>query len=201
MTAVPVLTTDADPTPDVARVLTALAVSARAGDRDALATLSTSLEPKISRFVCRYRGWERASWDADDVSQEAYLALAALVEQWSGDGPFLPYFFACYRFRLADAVRRLAREERSFVKRLNETRGTTFSPRWVERPDPFASDVFAVAELRADLAAFSPADRALLAWRIEGERFTAIADRLGVTRRTVHRRWDRLRTEVLRIAV
>ncbi len=81
MTAVRAISVDADPTPDVARALTALAVSARAGNRDALATLYTSLEPKIARFARRYRGWERASWDADDVRQEAYLALCATVVQ------------------------------------------------------------------------------------------------------------------------
>ncbi len=47
----------------------------------ALAMLYTALEPKITRFVRRYRGWERASWDADDVRQEAYLALCATVVQ------------------------------------------------------------------------------------------------------------------------
>ncbi len=66
-----------------------------------------------------------------------------------------------------------------------------------ETPDPFASDAFVAAELRADLATVSPADRTLIAWRVEdGERLTAIADRLGVTRRTMHRRWGRLREEL-----
>ncbi len=190
MTAVRAIFIDDDPTPAAGRALTALAVSARAGDRDALAALSTSLEPKISRFVRRYRGWDRASWDANDVSQEAYLALADLVEQWGGVGPFVPYFFACYRFRLRDAVRRLDGPAR--------LRQVSLSEDWM---GDHAGDAFTAAELRADLAALSPADRALLAWRIEGERFTAMADRLGVTRRTVHRRWGRLRTEVLPIAV
>ncbi len=81
MTALPALPIDASPTPDVARALAALAASARAGDSDGLATLYIALEPKITRFVRRYRGWERASWDADDVSQEAYLALCATVVQ------------------------------------------------------------------------------------------------------------------------
>ncbi|MDP9470666.1 MAG: hypothetical protein M3Q71_08355, partial [Chloroflexota bacterium] len=77
----PVLAADANPTPDVARALTALAASARAGDPDALASLYTPLEPKIARFARRYRGWAGPSWDADDVSQEAYLALCATVVQ------------------------------------------------------------------------------------------------------------------------
>ncbi len=81
MTPIPVLAADDDPTSDVVRALAALAASARAGDPEALAMLYTSLGPKIARFVRRYRGWERASWDADDVSQEAYLALCATVVQ------------------------------------------------------------------------------------------------------------------------
>ncbi|MDP9357352.1 MAG: hypothetical protein M3R02_19095 [Chloroflexota bacterium] len=81
MTAVPVLAIDDDPTPATAHALMALAVAARVGDQDALAALYTALEPKISRFVRRYRGWSRASWDVDDVSQEAYLALCATVVQ------------------------------------------------------------------------------------------------------------------------
>ncbi len=81
MTALPALPIDARPTPDVARALAALAASARAGDPDALATLYIALEPKITRFVRRYRSWIRTSWDADDVSQEAYLALCATVVQ------------------------------------------------------------------------------------------------------------------------
>ncbi|MDP9356042.1 MAG: sigma-70 family RNA polymerase sigma factor [Chloroflexota bacterium] len=190
MGTAPVLAADADPTPAAGCAVTVLAVAARAGDPDALASLYTSLEPKISRFVRRYRGWERASWDAEDVSQEAYLALVRLLEQWSGEGPFLPYFFACYRFRLRDAVCRLAREER--------TRG--FASTWREMDDQ-AGDAFTAAELRADLAALSPADRALLQWRIEeGERVTEVAERLGVNRRTVHRRWERLRVSLHQIA-
>ncbi len=81
MGAAPVLAADADPTPTEPRALAALAASARAGDSAALGALSTALAPKIARFVRRYRGWERASWDVDDVSQEAYLALCATVVQ------------------------------------------------------------------------------------------------------------------------
>ena len=121
--------------------------------------------------------------------QEAYLALARLVEQWSGEESFLPFFFATFRFRLRDAVARLDGEERRFVRSPYETSRGTFGPRWAESANPFAGDAFAAAELRADLAALSPADRVLLAWRFEeGERFGVIAERLGVHRRTVHRR-------------
>ncbi len=190
-----------------------MAVAARAGDRDALVALYVALEPKITRFVRRYRGWSGATWDADDIAQEAYLALAALVAKWSGEGPFLPYFFACYRFRLRDAVRCLGREDRHFVRTphemdppgyvqtLNEKQPPTFYSPWVESADHFAGDAFAAAELRTDLAALLPADRALLAWRIEeGERFTEIAAQLDVNRRTVHRRWSRLRLALEQIA-
>lgn len=187
MGVAPVLAADADPTPDVARALTALAVAARAGDRDALAVLYTSLEPKISRFVRRYRGWAGGSWDADDVSQEAYLALAGLVDQWSGVGPFLPYFFACYRFRLRDAIRKLD----------GPAQRETWGVATVCLSDQRTEEAFALAEVSADLAALSASDRALLVRRAwDGERVGEIADQTRVHRRTVHRRWGRLRSEL-----
>ncbi len=117
-------------------------MAARAGDPDALATLYTALEPKITRFVRRYRGWIRTSWDVDDVAQEAYLALARLVEQWSGEGLFLPYFFATFRCRLADAVRRL--DGPAPLQPLS---------RMVDLVEHAGGDAVGVAELRADLAA------------------------------------------------
>ncbi|MDP9357779.1 MAG: hypothetical protein M3R02_21315 [Chloroflexota bacterium] len=167
MITVPVLPVDANPTPDVARALTAMAVSARTGDPDALATRYIALEPKITRFVRRYRGWERASWDAEDVSQEASLALARLLEQWSGEGLFLPYFFSTFRFRLRDAVATLDRAERCFMRSPHVMGGISF---------------------RSESERNRPGD------------FWPIVERLGVTRRTVHRRWSRLRLALEQIA-
>ena len=56
MTPVPALSANADPTPATTRALTALAVAARVGDRDALAALYMALEPKITRWIRHYRG-------------------------------------------------------------------------------------------------------------------------------------------------
>ncbi len=96
----------------------------------------------------------------------------------------MSYFFASYRYRLRDAVRRLDGPIRQIALLL-------------DLADRAGGDACTVAELPADLAALSPADRALLVWRVEeGERFTEIAERLGVNGRTVHRRWSRLQSEV-----
>ena len=58
-----------------------------------------------------------------------------------------------------------------------ETSKATFGSWRAASADLFAGDAFTEAEVLADLAALSPADRAVLRGRAEGERFTELADR------------------------
>ncbi|CAA9555467.1 MAG: hypothetical protein AVDCRST_MAG49-2875 [uncultured Thermomicrobiales bacterium] len=176
--------------PEVDRALTAAAMAARAGDREARDALHAALAEKIGRFVARYRhGWGDGAWDADDVAQEAYLVLVELIDGWPGGESFVAYFLSRFPWRLRDAVRRLA------------------GPRPVSAPPDDSAltlvvDGSAAAEtaraLLGTLAADLPEPDRTILWRHigEGERFGVIATSLHLDRRTVNRRWQALVAEL-----
>src|SRR5918997_1598157 len=78
---VPVLTPDGDISPDVDRVLTMVAREAQTGDVAARNALFAACEPKIGRFVRRYRtatggAYVCPAFDTEDVAQEAFVVFA-----------------------------------------------------------------------------------------------------------------------------
>ncbi len=176
---------DAQITPELDRTVSALARAARAGDLDARNALYSVLEGKIRRFVRRYRGGSWAghrSWDDDDLAQEAFLVFVDLVTEWTGEGSFTPYFLAYFPWRLRDAVRRL-NGARPF--------GQVAWPAHDLLSDGTAATGAAIALLESLAAGLPATSRAILLWHVrDGERFGAIATRLGISRRTVHRHWE-----------
>ncbi len=181
----PPLTVDAEITPELDRSLSTLARAARAGDPRARNALYTAMEAKIHRFVRRYRAssWKaHRIWDNDDLAQEAFLIFTDLITSWSGEGSFPPYFFAHFPWRLRDAVRRFNGH--------SPYTGITWTPYDLLSDNTAATDA-AVALLEALAAGLPATSRAILLWHVrDGERFSAIATRLGISRRTVHRYWE-----------
>ena len=192
---VPILRPDEDVTPAQDVLLSDLARRARRGDdaaRDLLwRVFSPKLEPAIRRCerLAWRMGWPRRDgqpWELEDVRQEAWLIFAALVAAWRGEGALTPYLLSHFSWRLRTALRRLG------------------PPRVRTLPLAMVAEIPAIhneltdveaAELRsALLAELSPTDAAVLRLRlIQGASFADVACQLGVSRRTVARRWARIR--------
>lgn len=196
---IPILAADDPLTPELERRLALLAHAARAGDRGARDALYAALGPKIDAMLgrCRGRAWSSAGprrdgapWELDDLAQEAYLAFVDLLAAWPGDGPIGPYLLAHLPWRIRTAWRRLAAPHR---------RQTPILPAHADRfEDGSAAAEEALVRLEAVAATLPPPDDALLLLRIrDGRSAAAISRRLGLTRRSVDRRWkalcDRLR--------
>jgi RNA polymerase sigma factor (sigma-70 family) len=190
---VPLLSPERPVSPTQDAVLTALARRARHGDRDARELLwrafSPMLEPVLRRSgrMTWRPAWARRDgrpWELDDVRQEAWLVFSDLVDAWSGDGSFIPYVTAYFSWRLHAAMRRLEPPRRSVP--------LSYASRVVDNVRRL--DGVEDAELLAAMAAaLPPPDADLLRLRVaEGASVADIACRLGVSRRTIARRWKRI---------
>ncbi len=198
----PIMAADDPLTPEVERRLALLAHAARAGDRAARDALYAALGPKIDAMLGRCRGlaWSSADprrdgrpWELDDLAQESYLALVDLLAAWPGEGPVGPYLLAHLPWRIRTAWRRLAAPHRRHAPLL--------SARADLLVDGSAAAEEALVRLELVAAALPPPDGDLLLLRVrDGHPPAAIGRRLGLTRRTVDRRWravcDLLRSEL-----
>lgn len=168
----------------------AAALAARDGDVTARDALFAAFAPRARLAAARV--WRRhldGAWqireeavERGDLEQEAYLLFLQLVASWPGEASFSGFVTRLLPWRLSNRLRQL--------------RGR--SARSLERdaiPEPQASGgggdlPAAFATLTARL---SGREVAMLRWRIlDGVPMSAIADRLGVSRRTASRDWRRL---------
>lgn len=85
---------------DLARLLNA----ALAGDEKAYATFLHSVAAVVRSFAGRRAGSGKV--DAEDVVQEALLAIHLKRHTWKTDAPVLPWVMAIARHKLIDAYRR-----------------------------------------------------------------------------------------------
>jgi DNA-directed RNA polymerase specialized sigma24 family protein len=177
--------------------LTMVAHEARAGDPAARNALYVACAPKIDRFVRRYRvvttGIDRCpAFDFEDLQQEAFLIFAAMVAAWPGGESFCAYFLGHFPWELKNAVRRLAAVNRPGLH--------IGAGRFVDQlADGSAAGAEAVALLEVIAATMPAPDGDILLWRVrDGDTFAAIARRLGASRRTVMRAWERIVGELRR---
>jgi RNA polymerase sigma factor (sigma-70 family) len=191
---VPVLPPAGEIPPEVDRVLTMVASEAQPGDTAARNALYAACAPKIARFVRRYRfvTGHRAGIDLDDVAQEAFVAFADLVEHWPGGDSFCAYFLGHFPWELKNRVRRhLAISRRSV--------GFGAASELDLLTDGSAAASEAIALLRVLAEGLPEPDGSILLWRVrDGESFGTIARRLGTSRRTVMRAWDRTLADLRR---
>jgi len=182
--AVSVLRPDQAITPKQDAVLTKLARRARRGDEAAFDLLGWAFAPRLEPAVlrCGRMAWEDdwarrddRPWELDDLRQEA----------WNGEESFAPYVTAFFAWRLRNAMRRLGPQHHSVAAH--------------PRREPVAEcqgllDAEGEDLLEAVAAILTPVDADILRLRIgEGSGFDDIACRLDLSRRTVCRRWKRIR--------
>ena len=197
----PVVRADDEIGPETDALLSGLARRARRGDLRARDALWHALGPKVDRFVRRYRHVARSCGsdrdgprllDHEDLAQEAFPVFVDVLAKWdeAGGTGFGPHFLAYFPWRLRDVWRR----ERA-----------TARPTARLRPDDaLAGDPSAVAEearaLVEALAAGLPEPEAgLLRGRLlADESLEQTAARLGLSRATAYRRWQRLRADLRR---
>lgn len=190
----PLLAADAPLSGEIERRLTALALAARAGDGGARDALYHAFAPKLDRMLGRCRGlaWAAAGprrdgrpWELDDLAQEAYLVFVDLLAEWSGEGAVGPYLLAHLRWRLRTAWNGLAAPRR---------REAAITPRLADLlADGSAAADEATVLLETLAAALPPPDAAMLLMLVrDGCSPAVVARRLGVSRRTVDRRWGAL---------
>lgn len=75
------------------------------GDRDAYESLLRELLQSLRRVVGRQ--WHRAE-DVEDIVQEILISLHGVRHTYDPERPFIPWFMAIVRRRIADAARRSA---------------------------------------------------------------------------------------------
>ncbi|HEY7030815.1 MAG TPA: sigma-70 family RNA polymerase sigma factor [Thermomicrobiales bacterium] len=177
--------------------MTMVAWEARTGDPAARNALYAACEPKIARFVRRYRtattGTDRCpAFDLEDLHQEAFLIFAGLIDDWPGGNSFCAYFLGHFPWALKNAVRRLATANRPAAD-LDAAR------RFDLLADGSAAGAEAMALLEALAATLAPPDGQILLWKIrDGDSFGVIARRLGLSRRTAMRAWERIARDLRR---
>ncbi|CAA9557911.1 MAG: hypothetical protein AVDCRST_MAG70-1432 [uncultured Thermomicrobiales bacterium] len=169
-----------------ARMVT-LARLAQAGDREARDRLYSLFAPRIARYARRFAGdgWRLdPAWDGDDLTQEGYLIFIDLVASWPGGPSFAAYALGYLPWRLRNAVRRL-----------NGPRPRAFpapAAALAELADHSAGTAEAIVLLETVAAGLPAPDGEVLLWRVrDGEPVGVIAARLGISRRTVSRSWQR----------
>jgi DNA-directed RNA polymerase specialized sigma24 family protein len=140
------------------------------------------LEPRVQRWARLVAACD-GSWDLDDVRQEAYLVVVALVANWDGTADFFDYLARAFPAELARAVQRGHRRPGKRV--------ATWHLDPLHDGSAAAEESLALLEtIAADLPAL---DGWLVLARVRDRAgWDAIAAHLGQSRRTVLRHWSRL---------
>ena len=182
-------------TPEHDAALNAWALRAR-DDPAARNALYDALAVKVARFVrVVKRRWPGRAIEYEEIEQEAFLAFARLVAEWSGAGSFGAYFLGFFRWRLnhtaAAWVRGRGEGTTVSLDERAERGGREWHPALMVA---WPGDRHAGLELDAALLAsdprLSPQDRRLLWLRlVDDRRLEDCARALGWSRRTAYRRW------------
>lgn len=169
-----------------------LARAAAAGDRTARDALWEQIGARLTRLA-RHSIWDLTETEQEDMEQEAFPIFLALVREWAeqaglktqkarqipdtqGEG-FAEYLFGLFRWRVRNAIRAERRASAGPIPR-----GATVTP--------FARAHELALDLPAFLALLPEQERQIFLLRIvEGRTTREIAERLGLTDRTVRRHW------------
>jgi RNA polymerase sigma-19 factor, ECF subfamily len=145
----------------------------RSGDRSAFEALYRAYWERLYAFAFRYL---RSKEDSEDVTQEVFLRIWRGREHWLPAGPVRNYLYLSVRNAARDRVARVGVAERWRVRQAVPASGV--------QPD------FANAELAASVEqalAELPSKRAAVCRLrlIDGLRYAQIAERLGISEKTV----------------
>ena len=175
---------DFDVTAQLDAELSRLALQART-NQEAAWTLLGSLSWKIQRFVNRFRAWDLAPFHLDDVVQEAYLVYLDTIQRWTPrdlDGEptgYLYYFLKVFPLWLSNAVRRMRRPTLPPVIRAVAA-----------RPAAHDDDTVIINDFCRNLG---NDEATLVRLRVAaGLSVPRAAKRMGLSRRTAYRRWERV---------
>jgi RNA polymerase sigma-70 factor (ECF subfamily) len=161
---------------------------AQGGDKEAFQVLFEDIGPLITRFV-RRRVVDQG--DADDVCQEALLAIFKSRHTYQLARPFEPWLYAIVRNVIA-----------AYLQRYQQHRGWQES--MGEIPEISAEDETGLAaELRDGLSQLSPNQlEALELTKLSGLSITEAAQRAGTSAGSmkvrVHRAYESLKRSILR---
>lgn len=182
----------------------ALAGRGKPAERDAL---FAELGAHVAHSVRRYRGWNLAPWDLDDVAQESYLAFIDLHQRWlrqvrlAPDGSAQPgfgyYILRLLPLRLDDRVDALRGVSHAHL--LDPTPIDILD----EPPDPRPlDDDQHTRDLITSICHRLPARDAVTFRQViaAGYSVRTVARRTGVHPRTLYSRWARI-TRVARDVV
>ena len=190
-----VLSQDQTVSPAQDALLNHLARRARLGDRAARDLLWRALAPRLEpallrcgQLACQSGGARRdgRTWELEDARQEAWLVFAEVVEWWSGEGSFIPYATAYFPWRLRGAMCRLGPQRRAVPIHLAPEPGAECQGLLENEGEELLESIATV---------LSPIDAEILRLRIaDGSGLAEIACRLGLSRRTMTRRWQRIQS-------
>jgi RNA polymerase sigma factor (sigma-70 family) len=171
------------------RQLTSAALEAMRGGSDERNALYAALAPALTRKATTiwHRRGRQLGIDPDDLLQESFLIYVDLLERWSGQGSFTAYLLGSFWWRMHASVNRLVGPAWSRAS-------ASASPSLID--ESYAAEQ-AMILLDQVTACLDPRDRQIVLWRVcNGLTVHAIADRLGVDRRTVSRCWKHAIAEV-----
>lgn len=167
------------------------------GDRDSVARLLSIIEPLLKRYCRAKMGLrDHASINADDVAQEACVAvLGALPRFQNRNGSFLGFVYSIAFRKVADVFRLSARDRSRPVAELPD--GSTTD----ESPEQFSERADLSRRLQQLLSILSDTQREVLTLRVvvglsaaETSQITGTSP--GAVRLTQHRALARLRKEI-----
>lgn len=163
---------------------------ARSGDRDAVEQVVTALRPRVLRYCLARLG---SLPDAEDVTQEVCMAVAASLPRYRDEGrPFLAYVFGIAGNKLLEHHRYRRRRPEAGVAVLPE--GVDEAP----GPDEQAVQLDTVRRVRRLLDELSPVHREVVLLRVAAglsaeETGRVLGMTAGAVRVAQHRALARLR--------
>ncbi|AFR48303.1 sigma-70 family RNA polymerase sigma factor [Gordonia sp. JH63] len=169
------------------------------GDRAALTSVLESVQEPILRY-CRGRigVGERHLFSADDIAQEALMAVMTALPRYRDQGkPFMAFVYGIASHKVADAMRVAARVKSDPVEEIPEVSHVTGGP------EQFAIDADGSRRMRALLGILPEKQREVLVLRLivgmsAEETAQAIGSTAGAVRVAQHRALAKLKDELRR---
>lgn len=169
------------------------------GDRAALTSVLESVQEPILRY-CRGRigVGERHLFSADDIAQEALMAVMTALPRYRDQGkPFMAFVYGIASHKVADAMRVAARVKSDPVEDIPEVSHVTGGP------EQFAIDADGSRRMRALLGILPEKQREVLVLRLivgmsAEETAQAIGSTAGAVRVAQHRALAKLKDELRR---
>ncbi|GAB40830.1 sigma-70 family RNA polymerase sigma factor [Gordonia sp. w5E2] len=171
--------------------------AAASGDRVALTSVLESVQEPIVRY-CRGRigVGERHLFSADDVAQEALMAVMTALPRYQDQGrPFMAFVYGIASHKVADAMRVAGRVKADPVEQLPEVVQVTGGP------EQSALDADASREMKALLALIPEKQREVLILRLvvglsAEETAEAVGSTPGAVRVAQHRALAKLKEQL-----